>query len=200
MDADQDELKYEGYFEAEGTAKQGKAPEDVEKAIYAECEKLKTELVTDREIQKVKNQAAAGNFRKLRSNFALLMQLLVSDAHRGWRSINTDPAREQAVTAADIQRVAKQYLRPENRTVAVYYTKESETRASPELEGLTEEDQAQVKKLRGFVAQAKPEQLRKMLEGMKQQADSVPQEKKAVFQVLQGILEDHLKTAGGVQK
>jgi predicted Zn-dependent peptidase len=199
VDAGQDGMKYEGYFEAEGTAKPGKTPEDVERAIYAEIEKLKTEPVSDRELEKVKNQAAASNYRRLRSNFAILMQLLVRDSQRGWQTINADPPRVQAVTAADIQRVARTYFSPENRTIAIYYTKEAVggAQADPAVAGLSEEDQAQVKKLRSFLAQAKPEQLRKMLDGMRQQSESVPGEKKAVFAVMLKVLEEHLKTTEG---
>src|SRR5437773_10331426 len=48
--------KYEGYFEIRGVAKPGKSPEEVEKALYKELDKLKKELVNERELQKVKNQ------------------------------------------------------------------------------------------------------------------------------------------------
>ncbi len=125
VDADQDSLKHEGYFEVDGTAKPGKTPEDVEKALYAEIERLTKEPVSARELEKVKNQEAAADYRRLRVNFSLLMQLLIRDAHRGWHTINTDPPRVAAVTAADIQRVASTYLSSANRTVAIYYTKES---------------------------------------------------------------------------
>ena len=115
--------KYEGYFELRGVAKPGKTPEDVEKAILAEIEKLKEEPVPERELQKVKNQFVASSYRQLRSSFSLLVQLLTRDAYRGWQTINTDPKRVEAVTPADVQRVARKYLTAENKTVGIYYTK-----------------------------------------------------------------------------
>jgi predicted Zn-dependent peptidase len=115
--------KYEGYFEFRGVAKAGKTPEQVEQAIYKEIEKLQTETAPERELQKVKNQQAAGNFRRLQSNFSLMEQLLVADAFRGWQTINTDPARLQTVTADDVQRVAKKYFTAEGRNVLVLNTK-----------------------------------------------------------------------------
>ena len=115
--------KYEGFFEFRGVAKSGKTPEQVEQAIYKEIEKLQAELVPERELQKVKNQQTAGNFRALQSNFSLMQQLLVADVNRGWRTINTDPPRLQAVTAEDIQRIAKKYFTLEGRNVLLLNTK-----------------------------------------------------------------------------
>jgi predicted Zn-dependent peptidase len=112
-------MKYEGYFQLMGVAKQGKTPEQVEQAIYQEIEKLKTGTVPDRELQKVKNEQTASNFRRLQSGFSLMEQLLMYDAYRGWRTINTDPPLLQTVTAADIQRIAAKYFAPDNRNVLV---------------------------------------------------------------------------------
>jgi predicted Zn-dependent peptidase len=48
-----------------------------------------------------------------------MQQLLMYDAYRGWRTINTDPPLLQAVTAADIQRIAAKYFAQDNRNVLV---------------------------------------------------------------------------------
>src|SRR4030095_14816742 len=103
--------------------KHGKSPEEVEQALYKEIERMQKELVDARELQKVKNQYAANSFRGIQSNFGLMVQLLLRDNLRGWETINTDPARSQAVTAEDIKRVANTYFKPENRTIAIYNTK-----------------------------------------------------------------------------
>ncbi len=116
-------MKYEGFFELNGAARPGKTPEQVEQAIYAEIEKLKTEPVSERELQKVKNEFTASNFRGLQSDFRLMMQLLTYDVYRGWRTINTEPALFEAVTTADIQRVVRKYFTPENRNVLTLYRK-----------------------------------------------------------------------------
>ena len=116
-------LKFDGYFSLSGVAVEGHTPEEVEKALDKEIEALQQALASEREIQKVKNQQLAGDFRRLRSKTSLLMQLLVYDAMGSWENINKFSDRIQAVTREDIQRVAKKYFRPENRTVAVYYTK-----------------------------------------------------------------------------
>lgn len=196
--ARQHSLKYEGYFEVVGVAKPGKVPEDVEKAIYAELEKLQDAPVTDRELQKVKNNRAADDFRKLRSNFSLLLQLLIHDAYRGWETINTDSPRLQAVTADDLQRVAKKYFTPENRTVATYYTDETTAKdADPLLDSLTDEQRKQVQQVQAALAGKKPEELRKMLTVLKEQEGSVPDEQKTVLTALQGLVEKRLKDLEG---
>ena len=56
-------MKFEGMFSLGGTAKDGRTPEEVEQALYAEIDRLKTDPVEpERELQKVKNQNAAANF------------------------------------------------------------------------------------------------------------------------------------------
>ena len=71
-------MKYEGFFEFRGVAKPGKTPEQVEQAIYKEIEKLQNEPVPDRELQKVKNEQAASNFRA--PAVRLLADAAVADA------------------------------------------------------------------------------------------------------------------------
>lgn len=200
--ADQEGRNYEGYFELKGVAKPGKTPEEVEKAIHAEMEKLIKEPVSGHELQKVKNQRAAGEFRKLRSNFSLMIQLLMRDAGRGWATINADPKRIQAVTAEDIQRVAKTYFTPENRTAVVYYTKpsvpsDSSAASDPALASLSEEEKGQVRQFRARVEKADKDQVKKMLQDLGARAAAVPEDKKKFFEVLQRILEEQLKKEVG---
>jgi len=72
----------------------------------------------------VKNQIAADSFRRLGSNFFLLLQIGLYESTGDWRYINDGPKKLQAVTAEDIQRVASEYFAPENRAVAIYYRTE----------------------------------------------------------------------------
>jgi predicted Zn-dependent peptidase len=118
-----DHRKWAGLFGVDGEAASGRTPEEVEQAIYAELDKLRTEEVPAEELQKVKNNFTANEYRRLASNMSILMQLLFSDGHGDWREINEAGAKHQAVTAADLQRVVKKYLTRENRTVAIYTRK-----------------------------------------------------------------------------
>jgi predicted Zn-dependent peptidase len=118
--ASQDSRKWEGMFNAGGEAKEGHTPQEVEQGIYDNLEKLKQEQVPPEELQKVKNNFAAAEYRRLSSNFPILMHLIINDGAGDWREINEAGPKIQAVTAADVQRVAKQYFTKENRAVAVY--------------------------------------------------------------------------------
>ena len=119
-----DGRKYDGSFPVGGVAAPGKTPEDVEKALLAELDLLGREPVGERELQKVKNQQLAGDFRKLQSKFGLMLQLLTYEALGEWSNIYVFSDRIQAVEPDDIQRVAERYFTETNRTVALYYTKE----------------------------------------------------------------------------
>jgi predicted Zn-dependent peptidase len=119
----QNSQKWAGYFNAGGESKEGRKPEEVEQGIYENIEKLKTQEVPPEELQKVKNNFAAAEYRRLSSNFPILMQLITTDGDGNWREVNEAGPKIQAVTAADIKRVAEKYFTKENRTVAVYTRK-----------------------------------------------------------------------------
>ncbi len=119
----QSSMKWDGYFNAGGEAKEGHTPQEVEQGIYDNIEQLQKEEVPPEELQKVKNNFAAAEYRKLSSNYPILMHLIRNDGNGDWREINEAAPKIQAVTAADVQRVAKKYLTKENRTVAVYTRK-----------------------------------------------------------------------------
>jgi len=117
-------LKYDGMFELVGVARDPNQLLDLEQGLYEQMELLKEELVTARELQKIKNQQLAGDFRRLKSKTGLMIQLLQYEALGEWQNINRFSERIQAVTAEDVQRVVKKYFTRENRTVGLYYPKD----------------------------------------------------------------------------
>ena len=193
----QNGLKFEGMFVLQGTAKEGRTPEEVEQALYAEIARLKTEPVDSRELQKVKNQNAASNFRALRSNFGLMNQLLVREAWRGWETINTDQALYDAVTVEDIARVANTYFEPENRAVAVYYRKESDQAPDPRLAGLDDQERQQVGQMTTMIEQMNAEQLGQFLGQVEQMGGQAPPENQDMVAVLLEIVRERIEAAGG---
>ncbi len=118
--ASSDTRKYAGLFAFEAQARGDATPADLEKAWYEELARLQAEEVPERELRKVKNRVAAGNYRRLENNMSLLVQLAVAEATLDWREINDAPRKYEAVTAADIRRVANEYFAPSNRSVATF--------------------------------------------------------------------------------
>jgi predicted Zn-dependent peptidase len=128
--------KYASFFSFTAEVAGDATPEDLEAAWYEELLRLTKEPVSDRELAKVKNQAAADAYRRLQNNFFLLVQLGYYEGLGGWEYINESPKRLQAVTAADIQRVANKYFGAANRSVAIYLRKAGVTAADTELQSL----------------------------------------------------------------
>jgi predicted Zn-dependent peptidase len=132
--ADQGSQKWAGAFNAGGEVREGHRPEEVEQGIYENIEKLKREEVPAEELQKVKNNFAAGEYRRLSANFPIMHQLIANEGEGDWREINEAGPKIQAVTAADVKRVASEYLTKENRTVAIYTRKAGAKPADSEKE------------------------------------------------------------------
>jgi predicted Zn-dependent peptidase len=118
--ASSDTRKYAGLFAFEAQARGEATPEQLEQAWYEELAKLQDADVSERELRKVKNRIAADNYRRLENNMSLLIQLAFAETLLDWREINEGPAKYEAVTAADIRRVATEYFKPTNRSVATY--------------------------------------------------------------------------------
>jgi predicted Zn-dependent peptidase len=133
VDAAPNSRKWAGTFVISAEVREPHSPEDVERAIYAELDRLKQEPVPSEELQKVKNNFAAYEYRRLTSNMSVLIQLIFYDGLGDWTEINTAGARHQAVTAEQIQEVARKYFTVENRNVATYTRKvqDSDTEMPP---------------------------------------------------------------------
>jgi predicted Zn-dependent peptidase len=121
--ASQDSRKWEGLFNAGGEAREGRRPEEVEQGIYENLDRLKQEDVPPEELQKVKNNFAAAEYRRLSANLPILFHMIENDGEGDWREINEAGPKIQAVTAADVRRVANAYFPKENRAVAIYTRK-----------------------------------------------------------------------------
>jgi len=97
----------------------GKTAEAVEQALDAEVARLQKEGVTERELQKAKNQIEA-EFVFAQDSAHTLAELLGRyESVASWKLLDGFLEGVRKVTAAEVQRVAQQYLVPENRTVAI---------------------------------------------------------------------------------
>ena len=145
----QDSKKWAGSFSIGAEARDGKTLAEVETAIDAEIERLKTEIVPAEELQKVKNQFAASEYRKLSANMPIFMQVLYNEGLGDWREVNEAGKKIQAVTAADLQQVVQKYFTKENRAVA-HYTRKAGAGAAeedPDLVGLSAEQKPVVRRI-----------------------------------------------------
>jgi zinc protease len=107
-----------GLFQITCTVRPGKTPEQADALISEEIAKLHAAPVTDREVKRVRTNArrSAVAMRESVLNRAISLAegaSMYDDPNR----INTNTDKLAAVTPADIQRVAKAYLRSDNRVV-----------------------------------------------------------------------------------
>jgi zinc protease len=98
----------------------GKTPEEVEGLLTEEIARLNAEPVSENELKRVRASVRRGSMGPRENVLSMAVSLsdgaaLYDDPNR----INTEPERRMAVTAADIQKAAKAYLRTSNRVVVV---------------------------------------------------------------------------------
>jgi predicted Zn-dependent peptidase len=115
--------KYPSLFLFYAVPARGRSNQECEDAIYAEIDKLKTELVSPEELAKAKTRSRAGLIRQLASNSGLAAQLTFYEVVTGdWRNLFKQLDDIDKVEAEDIQRVAKEYFTTKNQTVGIIET------------------------------------------------------------------------------
>ncbi|TVQ64279.1 MAG: insulinase family protein [Phycisphaerales bacterium] len=188
-----DARKYAGAFEFRAETKGDATPQDIEKVWARVLAELQENPVTDRELQKVKNQIAADSYRRLQSNFFLLVQLGYFEGLGSWEELNEGPRRLQEVTAEDIQRVANTYFDRSNRSVAVYTRREGTT-IDPMLAAIPAEMRPMVQQqLAQIAAVNDPAALREGLNRMRSMpASQLPPEYAPVMEYIAKKIEERI--------
>jgi len=167
--AQQHTMRWASLFNVGGEVTDGKTTADLEAGLLAEIEKVKTTEVPAEELQKVKNNFAAGEYRKLSNNHAVMQALLRYDGLGRWQEINEAGPKLQAVTAADVKRVANTYLTKENRNVATVVRKAGKSASDdPDLAGLSAQ---QLPAVRQFIGRLKEEKNVEALKARLKQMD-----------------------------
>ncbi|HRY45206.1 MAG TPA: pitrilysin family protein, partial [Thermoanaerobaculia bacterium] len=179
--------KYAGSFVIGAEAKEGQLPPEVAAKALAEIERLKKEPVPADELRKVKNNVAANSFRRLSSNFPILLQLMVNEAYGDWTEINSGPKKLEAVTAEDVARVAKTYLVKENQATALVSRKAGSAPSADDaaLAEVPEQVRPMIKQaLQQLAAEKDAAKLKEGLAQMETQAAQVPPQMKKGFELL----------------
>jgi zinc protease len=96
---------------------------DLEQAIYTEIEKIKKEGISEKELQKIKNQKLMEFYNQVetingKSNNIGTYEVFFGD----YKKMFNAPANYNKVTIADVQKVAQKYFTKSNRTVGVLKT------------------------------------------------------------------------------
>jgi len=192
--AQQDSRKWAGLFNAGGEAAEGHTPEEVEAGIHEQIEKLAREDVPPDELQKVKNNFAAAEYRKLTSNMAVLFQLIFNEGLGDWREVNNAAARIQAVTAGDLRRVAGEYFTRENRTVAIYRRKPGPAGSNAaDPPGLSAEEKTLLQQVSAKLrSENDVARLKAGLQKLDAQSGSAPADKRAFLEVYRKKIEERI--------
>ncbi len=119
--------RYDNLFFFHGVPRAPHTTEDLEEALYEEIERLKTEPITDEELQKIKNQVRADFVYGLQSDGGLASQLVYYEAFfGGWEIMLEYAGIIESITPEEIMEVAQKFLIEDNRTVATLVEKKGE--------------------------------------------------------------------------
>jgi len=111
--------KFPGLFAFYAVPLPRHTPEEMRTAIHKELDRLKTEDVSDEELARFKTRARADLLRGLDDNDGLAHELAEYQTRYGdWRELFRELDRINAVTKADIRRVANKIFVDSNRTSA----------------------------------------------------------------------------------
>jgi len=188
--ANNDARKYEGLFEIRAEAKEGHSPEELQTAIDAELDRLKTTPIPDQELQSVKNRYLAGAYRQLTSNFSVMIRYGVAEGTASWRMADQVDEAVQKVTAAEVQKVAQTYFTKENRAVAIWTRKGGTAPEDPALASLPAEAKPMVKQMLSRIDSATdPAQIQQMLARLDQMGGQAPPEMKPALDLVRSRAE-----------
>lgn len=196
-----DDRKYEGLFAIEGECKEGKSPDEVERAVYAQLDRIAKDGVPEDELQAAKNRFLTTTYRQLDGNFFLMLRYGVADARGDWRLADRLSDDVQKVSAADLQRVTKKYFTRENRAVATYTRKAGSEPEDPVIAALPPEAKGMVKQTLARVAQAKDAaQLQQMLQRMDAMGAQVPENMKPGLDYVKAKIQARLAELDAAKK
>ena len=116
-----------GLFYIYTVTNKGVNHEDLENAIYKEIDKIKNEGISERELQKIKNQKLMEFYDQAETINGKSNNLGTYEVYFGdYKKMFDAPDNYNNITIADVQNVAKKYFSKSNRTVGVLKTNTDE--------------------------------------------------------------------------
>ncbi len=185
-------MKYAGTFSLSAQGKQGVDPERLRDILLEEVQKVIDEGISDYELEKVKNQLAASQYRRLEDPFFLMIQLLYYDGLRDWRVMDSIFARLNDVTVDGVQRVAKKYLEDQHSATKLYYRKESATPEDPELAKFSPAEQTQIKQMMAQINSLPKERLQAVYQQLSGAQAQAPEQAQAALSYVLSKLQEKI--------
>jgi predicted Zn-dependent peptidase len=117
-------LEDPGLFVVYGIANMGINANDLEKSIQSEIDKVKKDLISQKEFEKMRNQKETEFVSSNSTDLGVAENLANYFVYYGDANlINTELGRYMKVTREDLKRVANKYLNADNRVVLYYLPK-----------------------------------------------------------------------------
>lgn len=113
-------------FVVEGKPSEGVDLAQAEQALWEQLDRLKTELVAEKELEKVKNKVESTMVFAELSILDKAMNLAYFELLGDANAYNTEVAKYAAISNSDIQRVSAEIFRAENSSTLIYHTKNQE--------------------------------------------------------------------------
>ena len=112
--------RLDGLFTIQAVPARGRAVGEVEQAVRAQLDNIKTGEISEQELARVKAQVASSNVYERDSMFYQAMALgLFETVGLSWRLVDEYVPRIQAISVEQVKHVANKYFRDDGMTVAI---------------------------------------------------------------------------------
>jgi len=129
-------LEDPGLFFTYAIANAGVSADELEKSMQAELDKVKNELISEREFEKLRNQTESSIVNDNANVAGIAENLSNYYLYFGNTNlINTEIEKYMKVTREDIKRVANEYFKDTNRVVLYYMPKSAKAGAANSSQG-----------------------------------------------------------------
>lgn len=113
-----------GLFHISGRPASGVSLEEAERAVWEELERLKIECIAEEEIEKVKNKYESQQIFSQLNYLHVAMELAYHELLGDAEGINREVAQYRAITAEQLQDLARRTFVPERCSIIHYHSKD----------------------------------------------------------------------------